>query len=442
MVFRTASAMAALLIGLGGAGGQALAQYYPAAQAYPSQGYPPRQPLPSDTDGDDDAPPINAPVVRGSPLPPIGVEPQWNGPPAGTRYGRGTPASPADAALPAAGGQPYRSVQPPADYEPAVGGTRPYYGVPGAIPPGPAGSAKQDAILQEAMRSPLSIGPGQTGPGPEESGVSGSMQGDPRNMAGSPPDVRPETHTLQPPQNYEPAVGGTRPYYGVPGAIPPGPASSAEQDAILREAMQSRLSIRPGQISPGPGDPRVTGSIGGGDPRTMAAFPPDVRPETGPKKELPPQFRRTLVEYYTKEPAGTIIIDTPNTYLYFVLGNGKALRYGIGVGREGFTWSGVQQVTKTAEWPPPEEMIVRQPYLPRFMAGGETNPLGARALYLGKTVYRSVPHPRHQSALDHRHLRFFWLRPADQRGRHGSERVFYRRNVDVAKITLPWRKRD
>src|SRR5262252_3318996 len=123
----------------------------------------------------------------------------------------------------------------------------------------------------------------------------------------------------------------------------------------------------------------------------MAAFPPDVRPETGPKKELAPQFRRTLVDYYTKEPAGTIIIDTPNTYLYLVLGNGKALRYGVGVGREGFTWSGVQQVTRMAEWPdwtPPEEMIVRQPYLPRFMAGGETNPLGARALYLGNTVYR------------------------------------------------------
>ena len=100
---------------------------------------------------------------------------------------------------------------------------------------------------------------------------------------------------------------------------------------------------------------------------------------------------RTLVDYPTKEPAGTIIIDTPNTYLYLVLGNGKALRYGVGVGREGFTWSGVQQVTRMAEWPdwnPPEEMIVRQPYLPRFMAGGETNPLGARALYLGKTVYR------------------------------------------------------
>jgi hypothetical protein len=106
---------------------------------------------------------------------------------------------------------------------------------------------------------------------------------------------------------------------------------------------------------------------------------------------LAPQFRRTLVDYWTKEPAGTIIVDTPNTYLYLVLGNGKALRYGVGVGREGFTWSGAERVTKIAEWPdwnPPEEMIVRQPYLPRFMAGGETNPLGARALYLGDSLFR------------------------------------------------------
>ena len=129
----------------------------------------------------------------------------------------------------------------------------------------------------------------------------------------------------------------------------------------------------------------------GGDPSNVAALPPEVRPETEPKKELAPQFRRTLVDYRTKEPAGTIIVDTPNTYLYLVLGGGKALRYGIGVGREGFTWSGVERVTRMLEWPdwtPPEEMIVRQPYLPRFMAGGETNPLGARALYLGNTVYR------------------------------------------------------
>ena len=123
----------------------------------------------------------------------------------------------------------------------------------------------------------------------------------------------------------------------------------------------------------------------------IAALPPEDQPEAGPVKDLPPQFRRTTVDYRTKEPAGTIIIDTPHTYLYLALGNGKAMRYGIGVGREGFTWSGAEKVTRMAEWPdwhPPEEMIERQPYLPRFMAGGEGNPLGARALYLGETLYR------------------------------------------------------
>src|SRR6266446_5374349 len=83
----------------------------------------------------------------------------------------------------------------------------------------------------------------------------------------------------------------------------------------------------------------------------VAALPPDYQPETGPLQALPPQFRRTMIDLRTKEPAGTVIIDTPNTYLYYVLGNGKAMRYGIGVGREGFTWSGVQSVTKKTEWP-------------------------------------------------------------------------------------------
>src|SRR5262245_10727154 len=127
-----------------------------------------------------------------------------------------------------------------------------------------------------------------------------------------------------------------------------------------------------------------------GDTRYMA-LPPEDRPETGPKKELPPQLRRTEVDYYTKESAGTIIVDTPNTYLYLVIGGGRALRYGIGVGREGFTWTGVENISRMAEWPdwnPPEQMIERQPYLPRFMAGGDGNPLGARALYLGNTLYR------------------------------------------------------
>ena len=113
--------------------------------------------------------------------------------------------------------------------------------------------------------------------------------------------------------------------------------------------------------------------------------------DEGTVTELPARLKRQIVSYATREAPGTIIIDTPNTYLYYVLGGGQAIRYGIGVGRDGFTWSGVQTITKKAEWPdwtPPPEMIARQPYLPRHMAGGPGNPLGARAMYLGGTVYR------------------------------------------------------
>jgi lipoprotein-anchoring transpeptidase ErfK/SrfK len=113
--------------------------------------------------------------------------------------------------------------------------------------------------------------------------------------------------------------------------------------------------------------------------------------DEGTAVEIPARLKRQIVSHPTREAPGTIIIDTPNTYLYYVLGNGQAIRYGIGVGRDGFTWSGTQSITKKAEWPnwtPPAEMIARQPYLPRFMAGGPGNPLGARAMYLGGTVYR------------------------------------------------------
>jgi lipoprotein-anchoring transpeptidase ErfK/SrfK len=106
---------------------------------------------------------------------------------------------------------------------------------------------------------------------------------------------------------------------------------------------------------------------------------------------VPDRFRRQVVAYDGREAPGTVIVDTPHTYLYYVLGQGRAIRYGIGVGRDGFTWSGVQSVARKQEWPdwhPPEAMIARQPYLPRFMAGGPSNPLGARAMYLGNTEYR------------------------------------------------------
>jgi len=102
-------------------------------------------------------------------------------------------------------------------------------------------------------------------------------------------------------------------------------------------------------------------------------------------------LQRRVVDYPINEAPGTVIVDTANTYLYYVLPGGKAIRYGVGVGREGFTWSGVKTVERKAEWPdwtPPPEMIARAPYLPRFMAGGPTNPLGARAMYLSGTFYR------------------------------------------------------
>jgi lipoprotein-anchoring transpeptidase ErfK/SrfK len=135
--------------------------------------------------------------------------------------------------------------------------------------------------------------------------------------------------------------------------------------------------------------------------RDSAAWPFDQalrdQPQAGPDEDasapadVAPALRRQVVSYPTSEPAGTIVIDTAHTYLYLVLGNGSAMRYGIGVGREGFTWSGTETVVRKAEWPdwyPPAEMIQRQPYLPRVMAGGPGNPLGARALYLGNTEYR------------------------------------------------------
>jgi len=124
---------------------------------------------------------------------------------------------------------------------------------------------------------------------------------------------------------------------------------------------------------------------------SVMALPADDQPEQGQPKELAPNLKRQLVDYTTKEPAGTIVVDTANTYLYLVLGGGKALRYGVRVGRDGFRWSGMERISRMKEWPdwyPPAEMIERQPYLPRFMAGGNGNPLGARAMYLGNTLYR------------------------------------------------------
>jgi len=161
-----------------------------------------------------------------------------------------------------------------------------------------------------------------------------------------------------------------------PGSPPPG---AAPNDGVRP----------PGAVGSG----TITGSVEqpqGPDNKSVMLLPPEEQPDQAPAN-LPPNLRRQEVNFPTKEPAGTIIVDTPHTYLYYVLGNNRAIRYGVRVGRDGFTWTGVQKISRKAEWPdwhPPSEMIDRQPYLPRFMAGGPGNPLGARAMYLGSTVYR------------------------------------------------------
>jgi lipoprotein-anchoring transpeptidase ErfK/SrfK len=237
-----------------------------------------------------------------------------------------------------------------------------YYPLPPPYPPQsypqqsyPAGRQLPPPVQADRDDDPDALGP------PRTFGYPGSRPPPPGVQYGGRP-IYPQDDPYAP-QAYPNAA--PPPGYG---AAPPVPPYPGQEDAL-----RPPMSIGPDQRG------------------ALAILPPDYQPETGPLQALPPQFRRTMVELRTKEPAGTIIIDTPNTYLYYVLGNGKALRYGIGVGREGFTWAGTERISRMAEWPdwhPPPEMIDRQPYLPRFMAGGESNPLGARALYLGKTLYR------------------------------------------------------
>jgi len=195
-----------------------------------------------------------------------------------------------------------------------------------------------------------------------------------------------------------PILSPDDPRYGRPAGPPPVIyADRPGQPQVYGNSPPEGVLRPPESVGPGgvpiaaPATGAVQPSVGAdGKPITLAALPPEEQPDAAPV-QLPPNLRRQEVAFVTKEPAGTIVVDTPNTYLYYVLGNGRAVRYGVRVGRDGFTWTGVQKISKKAEWPdwfPPTEMIERQPYLPRFMAGGPGNPLGARAMYLGSTVYR------------------------------------------------------
>jgi lipoprotein-anchoring transpeptidase ErfK/SrfK len=210
-----------------------------------------------------------------------------------------------------------------------------------------------------------------------------SDRGAPQGPVMSPDDPRYGRPAGPPPVIYSDRPGGPPPAYSDRGGARSG----------FIDPEDNRDMRPPGAMGPqGP----TTGSVqqpplgADGRPIVLSALPADEQPEAAPA-ELAPNLRRQEVAFATKEPAGTLIVDTPNTYLYYVLGGGRAIRYGVRVGRDGFTWTGTQKISRKAEWPdwhPPTEMIERQPYLPRFMAGGPGNPLGARAMYLGSTVYR------------------------------------------------------
>jgi lipoprotein-anchoring transpeptidase ErfK/SrfK len=339
MILRSALCLCVLGgIALSSAQAQPYPTYYPPAN---TQVYPPyRGPLPSakvPDDDDDDLPPHLRAAPGNYPPPPGGyMRPFANDP-------RNAPGVQREA-LPAPGNS-----------------GAPMYGRPGVV----YGDRTQEAYPPPYQQAPA-YGRGPVGSGQPESYGAPPRGGYAPNQAGIPQQYPPYGGTQQPGYQEQPGQG------------------SMQQGPMQQGPMQLGPSGRP------PGDVAGRDPTGTVRPNTVAALPPEEQPEDG-KFELPAQFKRQIVNFPSNEPAGTIVIDTSNTFLLLVLGNGQAMRYGIGVGREGFTWAGAERVSKMSEWPdwhPPAEMIERQPYLPRFMAGGEGNPLGARALYLGKTLYR------------------------------------------------------
>jgi lipoprotein-anchoring transpeptidase ErfK/SrfK len=325
-----------LLVSLAGAAGPA-----------PAQSFPPPHPIPPVDIGEENISSYASP-------------PTYNPP---SQYGRASPAGPGSYHLAGSSGAAapvYSQPLPPPPQQSTYGAS-------------PAGQESYPPAAVDRVPSPGTTPDSQPFPPPAQEPTYDAPSQEGRASTGQPELYPPAPVYRAPPAVYGPADPRPRPTYSVLPSLP-GPHDVP----------------RP----PSPVGPRAGVSVpgqGGGASSAYSSLPPEVRPELGPNKALPPQFRRAQVDYRTHEPAGTIIIDTLNTYLYLVLGNGTALRYGIGVGREGFTWSGTERISRKAEWPdwnPPAEMIQRQPYLPRFMAGGEGNPLGARALYLGGTLYR------------------------------------------------------
>ncbi len=290
------------------------------------------------------------------------------------------PAAQGGSAYDAAGSRANENVEVPAAYDPygttATGGAGApagAYGQQGAYgQPGAYGQQPQAAYgtTPPGVRDPYA---------PAAPGVPPVATAPYANPASQPNGYPPGAYSGQPP------AGMASPYGNPATAAQPAPAQAAYGQPGYGQQNYGQ--------PPAYGQPAANNGSNtyGANGSSVAMLPPEDQPEEGPPKELPANLKRQVVDYVTKEPPGTIVIDTPNTYLYYVLPGGKAERYGIGVGREGFTWAGTEKISRKAEWAdwrPPAEMIERQPYLPRFMAGGPGNPLGARTMYLGGTIYR------------------------------------------------------
>ena len=346
-----AAVSAALAAGAGGTAPASAQQGYPVPPGAvyaprPPASYPTdyRAPRPMDFDDEDEGPNGLAPGA----LPPPGPILSPDDP----RYGRPIGAPPVYS-----------------ERGPILSPDDPRYGRPVGAPPAPSGPI----LSPDDPRYGRPAGPPPVYTGPILS------PDDPRYGRRDPPPV---IYADRPPGVPQPQPGivypGEDPALRPPAAIGPGPGTFT---GTVQPGMMQQGALPPQGAQPPGAD---------GRPMTLSALPPEEQPDAAPVN-LSPNLRRQEVSFATKEPAGTLIVDTPHTYLYYVLGNGRAIRYGVRVGRDGFTWAGVQKISRKAEWPdwhPPSEMIDRQPYLPRFMAGGPGNPLGARAMYLSGSVYR------------------------------------------------------
>jgi lipoprotein-anchoring transpeptidase ErfK/SrfK len=235
------------------------------------------------------------------------------------------------------------------------------------------------ALVLSALSVPTSYGTAWAGP----------LQINPDAYAAPPPDQ--DGAAAQPQQSPQPQQRSAQTQSTLGGGFIAFLFGGAAREPMIQRPFQPLPEANPRGYQPGQSDEEAQQAaltqLSSNDPATFAPS------SQGDMAHLPvdPKYDRQLVDYKSEEKPGTIVIDTPHHFLFLVQDSGKAMRYGIGVGRPGFTWEGVKTISAKKEWPdwrPPTDMLQRRPDLPRYMAGGPENPLGARAMYLGSTVYR------------------------------------------------------